>query len=73
MGDLMDSLPADFTPERLQQLLDQRQQMARYIAYIVELVGGEILIPPAALVKDRVLQHEVIQYTGVVRLTVEKP
>ncbi len=63
----------DAPDERLKAMLVQREQMMRYLAYLTELVGGEILIPQAELVKDRVLQHEIIGFTGTVRLTVEKP
>ena len=54
-------------------MLAQRQDLMRYLAYLVDLVGGEIRIPAEALAEDRVLQKDVIGLTGVVRLTVEKP
>jgi hypothetical protein len=63
----------DLTAAQIEGMLQQRAELTRYLAYLVEMVGGEIRIPPDVLMKDRVLQKEEIGLTGVVRLTVEKP
>lgn len=63
----------NFSPLEIEQMLQQRQELMRYLAYLVELVGGEIRIPPDVLMVDRVLQKDMIGLTGVVRLTTEKP
>lgn len=60
--------------DRLQMMLVQRDELLRYCACLVEMLGGRVELGPADIEVDRVLQKDtLVGVPGVVVLTTEKP
>lgn len=56
----------------LERQLKQREELMRYLAVLVERMGGEVRISPGDLADGRMLQKDIVTGTGVVVLRVSK-
>lgn len=61
------------TEERLRQMLNQREEALRYLAILVDRLGGEVRIGVEELENDRIVQKDTIGIAGVIVLKTEKP
>lgn len=59
--------------ERIEKLEKDRKDAMRFLAILVERLGGQVEIHPNELVADRYLERDDHKLTGAVILRAKKP